>query len=218
MPPQLTAGHSREGTAASRLSCAIPSESWKHLARTETGVGRPLEKKRSFSASLLPSQHTLVHGGATGSLLQTLCLCNRAQLLVLAFPPPPELPALQGRRAGICAQCLGGEAEPVSLKALSSSAAAVRSSPTPGTDVVAGDATRAGKGCDGLRAAVKGPVKEIPFEKKLLRNRADDSMWPQIHCQVMPALVQKPKSKRLAADKGEPVFRSFMGHRRSAEI
>lgn len=102
---------------SSRLPCAIPSESWKHLARAETGVGRPLEKKRSFSASLLPSQHTLVRGGATGSLLQTLSACaTEPSSLSWHFHLLQSFQLFRGGELGSVHSAWVGKQSPLALK------------------------------------------------------------------------------------------------------
>lgn len=135
-----------EGTVA---DCLVPfllkaGNTW--LRQRQEWDDHLKRKEISLPAS---SQHTLVHGGATGSLSQTLHLCNvLGQLLILAFPPPPA-----------CFQLFSGE-EPGSMhsaRAGKRSLFALNHSPsllcgrgaaplrTPGKDVVTGGATRAGR-------------------------------------------------------------------------
>lgn len=105
-------------------------------------------KEISLPAS---SQHTPVHGGATGSLSQTLHLCNVLGQLLGISTSSCLLPALQWRRARIHAQCPGWEAEPVCLKPLTIIAVWQRSSAIAHTRQGRGD-----WGCNKSREAVMG--------------------------------------------------------------
>lgn len=96
-------------------------------------------------------------------------LCNvPEQLLVSALPPPPAARGSEQSRDGCVPGCVAGRLNH-SPSALCGRRAAAWC--TSGEEVTAGDATGAGKGCDGMRAAIKGSVKEMTLEKAFEKQR-----------------------------------------------